>query len=107
MPRPKKIKNELIEGTDNTNNNTIDDIINKMKNIYPEQTELIDQIVVNVKKNNKISGYIVVDKKDNYYMDDFNGVWNEKLELIGAYDNDKIYLYDNIKKIANKILHKK
>lgn len=100
MPRPRKNK-EVEE-------NKIDEIINKMKDIYPSQSELIDKIVDNVQKsNNKNNNYIVTDKKDNYYLDDFNGVWNENFELVGAYENNKIYLYGEIKKITNRILQKK
>lgn len=82
MPRPKKNK-EIILQDDN---------------------EIINKIVNNVQKVN--NNYIVTDKKDNYYLDDFNGVWNANFELIGAYKNNKIYLYDEIKKIIKGILQK-
>ncbi len=35
---------------------------------------------------------IITNKKNNYYIDDFNGVWNDKFELIGAHQNDNRYL---------------
>ena len=59
MPRPKKTQ--------------IDEIINKMKDIYPEQTQLIDTIVNNVNpdisKKKVYNNYLVADKdsKKNYY----------------------------------------
>ncbi len=99
MPRPKKTQ--------------IDEIINKMKDIYPEQTQLIDTIVNNVNpdisKKKVYNNYLVADKdsKSNYYLDDFNGVWNDKLEIIGAHENGKVYLYNDIKNTINKILNKK
>ncbi len=99
MPRPKK--------------NQIDEIINKMKDIYPEQTQLINTIVNNVNpevtKKKTYNNYFVVDKdiKNNYYLDDNNGVWNDKLQIIGAHENGKVFLYDDIKKTINKILNKK
>lgn len=96
MPRPKKIKDE-------NSKNTIEEIITKMKNNFPQQEGLIDEILENVNKNNY---YIITDKKDNYYLDDFNGVWNEKLELVGAYENNKIHLYQDIKKITDKITNR-
>ena len=99
MPRPKK--------------NQIDDIINKMKDIYPDKTHLIDTIVNNVSsevtKKKTYNNYFVVDKdiKNNYFLDDNNGVWNDKLQIIGAHENGKVYLYNDIKKTINKILNKK
>ena len=106
MPRPKKIKEDNNIDNDNDNGNKVEEIITKMKNIFPLQEELIDQILVNVntKRNNY---YIITDKKDNFYLDDFNGVWSSNFELIGAYENNKIYLYDDIKKITSRILQKK
>lgn len=102
MPRPKK-----------NQNNQIDEIVNKMKDIYPEQTQIIDTIVNNVNpdsnKKKIYNNYLVADKdiKNNYYLDDFNGVWNDKLEIIGAHENGKVYLYNDITKTINKILNKK
>ncbi len=103
MPRPKKNTN------DNSNESKIDELINKMKSIYPEQKELIDKIIVDVnksKKNNNVSATIIADKIGEYYYDDFGGIWNSNFEWIGSYNN-KNYFFNNIKKIKEKILNKK
>ncbi len=83
MPRPKKINTE--------NNET---------NITKPSNDNIIQV------NKKIfNNYIITDKVGNYYFDEYYGVWDNNMILIGAYkSNDEIYLYNNIKKIINKNL---
>jgi hypothetical protein len=100
MPRPKKNISE--------NNNQMDELINKMKSMYPEQKELIDKIVIDAhktKKNNKVSATIIADKIDDYYYDDYGGIWNNNFEWIGSYNN-KSHFFNNIKKIKEKISNK-
>lgn len=94
MPRPKK----------NNNNELID----KIKSIYPKERESIDNIIdINkIKNNTKITPTIITDKIGEYYYDSYGGIWNNNVELIGSYD-DKNYFYNDIKKIRDKILNKK
>jgi hypothetical protein len=86
----------------------------------PRKIQFIDNEDINlepipnevpIKKVNLTNrGCIVVDifiGVENYYMDDMNGVWNDKFQLIGAHMNNKIYLYSDIKKITTKYLTKK
>lgn len=103
MPRPKKNINE------NTDNNQIDEIINKMKSMYPEQKELIDKIVVDankIKKNSPASATIIADKIGDYYYDDHGGIWNNNFEWIGSHNNTS-HFFNDIKKIKEKISNKK
>jgi hypothetical protein len=103
MPRPKKIKIDVSE-----NNEKVEELIDKIKSIYPKQAELIDQIIDNVNKDSKqknILPIIVTDKIGNYYYDDYGGIWNNNFEWIGSY-NDKNYFFSDIKKIKNKIDNK-
>jgi len=106
MPRPKKIKILESEIPENIN-----ELINKVKDLHPEKKEEIENIQNNIntdkKQNKKEQKLIVVDKVDNYYFDDFNGVWDNNLNLVGAYSDKKIYLYNDTKKSLKKILEKK
>ena len=103
MPRPKKIKIDISE-----NSEKVDDLINKIKSIYPNQAQLIDKIVDNANndtKQKKILPIIVADKVGEYYYDDYGGVWNNNFEWIGSYNN-KSYFFRDLKKIKEKILSK-
>jgi hypothetical protein len=102
MPRPKKNISE------NTDNKQLDELINKMKTMYPEQKELIDKIVVDsskTQKNTFKSATIITDKIGEYYYDDYGGIWNSNFEWIGSHHN-KSYFFNDIKKIKEKICKK-
>jgi hypothetical protein len=62
------------------------------------------------KKNTIVLATIIADKNGDYYYDDNGGIWNDKFEWIGSYNNNenlnKNYFFDNIKKIKNKITRK-
>ena len=60
------------------------------------------------KKNTIMLATIIADKIGDYYYDDYGGIWNDKFEWIGSYNENlnKNYFFDNIKKIKNKITHK-
>ena len=110
MPRPKKIKILETEIPDN-----MGEILNKMKSLHPDKSEDIDQIKENnnikdkeAKNTKKEYKFIVVDKVDNFYFDDFSGVWDNNLNLVGAYDNNKkVYLYKDIQEKLKKLLESK
>ena len=57
------------------------------------------------KKNIIMLATIIADKIGDYYYDDYGGIWNDKFEWIGSYNENlnKKYFFDNIKKIKNKI----
>ena len=60
------------------------------------------------KKNTIMLATIIADKIGDYYYDDYGGIWNDKFEWIGSYNENlnKNYFFDNIKKIKNKITDK-
>jgi hypothetical protein len=117
MGRHKKVKILESEIPENIN-----ELINKVKDLHPDKKEEIENLqktinnddtnkndISNISKKSykKEQKFIVVDKVDNYYFDDFNGVWHD-LNLIGAYDKDKkVYLYEDTKNSLRKILEKK
>lgn len=41
---------------------------------------------------------MITNKINDYYLDDFGGVWNSKLNWVGSYVNNTIYLLVDIKK---------
>ncbi len=103
MPRPKKIKIDISDKSEK-----VDELINKMKSIYPNQAELIDKIIDNANneiKHNNISAIIVTDKIGDNYYDDYGGIWNKNFEWIGSFDNNE-HFFKDIKKIKEKISSK-
>jgi len=75
----------------------IESIDNQIKTASPEIKEELK-----VKKSN---GFIA-DKVGDYFLDDNKCIWNEKAELVGCHENNKIYLYTEVKKKINIIKQK-
>lgn len=48
----------------------------------------------------------IADKVGDYYLDENKCVWNDKAELVGCHENNKIYLYTEVKKKINNIKQK-
>ena len=101
MPRPKKIKINVSE-----NDEKVEELITKMKEIYPNQAQLIDQIIDTANKTktkSNTSAIIIADKKGEYYYDDNGCIWNNNFEWVGSYENNKDFYFKDIKKTIKKI----